>query len=301
MSCQHALDAGADTAVSDEIVYGGFWERFAALFIDNILVSAVLFPVFFVIGLVAGIAGAGESGGFIAIIYLLAFLLPALYYIVMESGERGATYGKRFLKLRVVDSAGNRISKARATGRWFAHALSYITLYIGYFMQPFTARKQALHDMVSGTVVVKTEKTSNTVAIVIAVIAMFFVGIAILGILAAVAIPAYQDYTVKARTASAEIIGRQATLAVETYYSRTGRIPASIAETGMTIPTSPAISAIDVNPNTGEVTLTFSANMPGAIADKSLLFTPMQTADGHISWKCSSTDIRPAVLPQACR
>ncbi len=299
MSCRQALDASA-AAVADEVLYGGFWERFAALFIDSLLVSACLFPVFFIVGLVAGFAGAGESGGFIAITYLLALLLPALYYIIMESGERGATFGKRLLKLRVVDTDGNRISKARATGRWLAHILSYITLYIGFLMQPFTAKKQALHDMASGTLVVKTDRSSNTVAIVIAVIAMFFFMIAIVGILAAIAIPAYQDYTVKAKITRAEQAGRAATLAVTEYYNRTGRVPASIAETGMPIQSPAYVSALDVNPNTGEVTLTFGSGL-GSASDKSLLFTPMRAADGSLSWKCSSDSIRPAMLPADCR
>jgi len=306
MSCQATLGASPETAAlaSDEILYAGFWERFAALFIDNILLSAVTIPVFFIIGIIAGLTGASSPSNLDALLiaaYLLPLLVSAAYFISMESGVQGATFGKRLLKLRVVDTDGNRIGKGRALGRWLAHALSYITLYIGYFMQPFTAKKQALHDMVSGTTVVKTEKTSNTVAIVIAVIAMFFVFIFVAGILAAVAIPAYQDYTIKARTNVAMVIGQQATMAVEEYYTRTGRVPSSLAETQVQIQVPSFLSGVVVNPDTGEVRLTFNSDMPGGIANKSMVFTPMQTPDGRITWKCSGEDIRPNLLPQSCR
>jgi Tfp pilus assembly protein PilE len=226
---------------------------------------------------------------------------PAAYFILMESGERGATFGKRVLKLRVVDTGGNRIGKGRAAGRWVAHALSYITLYIGYFIQPFTGKKQALHDMVSGTVVVKTEKTSNTIAIVVAVVVGFFFAVAVLGILAAVAIPAYQDYIVKAKTSAAYSSGQQATTAVTLFYQSTGRVPATLSEAGLKAPLPPFLSTLEVNPNTGEVQLTFNASAPGSIANKSMVFTPSQAQDGSISWKCSSEEIRPNLLPQSCR
>jgi uncharacterized RDD family membrane protein YckC len=55
----------------------------------------------------------------------------------------------------VTDLAGNRISFGRATVRYFAQYLSVLTLGVGYFIQPFTEKRQALHDMVAGTVVVR--------------------------------------------------------------------------------------------------------------------------------------------------
>jgi uncharacterized RDD family membrane protein YckC len=61
-----------------------------------------------------------------------------------------------------------RISFLRATGRWAARYLSFLLLLVGYLMQPFTARKQALHDLIAGTVVVATGPTRRwLVALVI--------------------------------------------------------------------------------------------------------------------------------------
>jgi uncharacterized RDD family membrane protein YckC len=50
---------------------------------------------------------------------------------------------------------GARISFGRATGRWAARYISVMTFGIGYIMAGFTARKQALHDLIAGTLVIR--------------------------------------------------------------------------------------------------------------------------------------------------
>jgi uncharacterized RDD family membrane protein YckC len=59
------------------------------------------------------------------------------------------------LGLKVTDLEGRRISFARATGRHFAKILSGLMFFIGFIMAGFTQRKQALHDMIAGTLVVR--------------------------------------------------------------------------------------------------------------------------------------------------
>jgi uncharacterized RDD family membrane protein YckC len=71
----------------------------------------------------------------------------------MESSKNQGTLGKMALGLRVTDMDGRRISFGRATGRYFAKWLSTITLLIGYIMAAFTPKKQAMHDMIAGTLV----------------------------------------------------------------------------------------------------------------------------------------------------
>jgi uncharacterized RDD family membrane protein YckC len=73
----------------------------------------------------------------------------------MESSASGNTFGKRAVGIRVVDLQGQRISFGNATGRYFGKILSALIVLIGYFMAGFTARKQALHDMMAGTLVIK--------------------------------------------------------------------------------------------------------------------------------------------------
>lgn len=88
---------------------------------------------------------------------LFSMILHWLYYAAMESSVRQATLGKSILSLRVTSSEGRRLSFGHATGRFFAKLVSgLIPFAIGYIMAAFTARKQALHDLIAGTVVVKS-------------------------------------------------------------------------------------------------------------------------------------------------
>ena len=166
--CQACGSQLATTAVATAPVpapavrYGGFWIRFVAALIDAILVEVVIIPVGFVMGLVLGLAGhsvdmplAGVR--LVGLIVGVAFGLVAswIYEAGLESSSRQATVGKMILQLRVTDDHGQRISFARASGRHFGKYVSGFTLMIGYIMAGFTARKQALHDMMAGTVVVR--------------------------------------------------------------------------------------------------------------------------------------------------
>jgi uncharacterized RDD family membrane protein YckC len=68
-----------------------------------------------------------------------------------------ATLGKRALELAVTDTTGNRISFLRALGRNLGKILSEIILLLGFVMAGFTTRKQALHDLISGCVVIRRQ------------------------------------------------------------------------------------------------------------------------------------------------
>ncbi len=104
----------------------------------------------------------------IALLYSLlklSVLIP--YFTLLESSRLQATFGKLLLGIKVVDLSGKRISFARATGRFFAKILSGQILLIGYLLAAFTERKQTLHDLLAGTLVVTNEdvvsaKTSPT-------------------------------------------------------------------------------------------------------------------------------------------
>ncbi len=140
--------------------YGGFWIRFLAVVIDSFLISAVIYPVSFIIALL--IAGAGyavrmPSMGVQLVTAISAFTLGVLgnwlYEALLLSSERQATVGKMILRLRVTDLEGQRIEFGRATARHFAKYLSGMVLLIGYIMAAFTDRHRALHDMIAGTLV----------------------------------------------------------------------------------------------------------------------------------------------------
>ena len=119
--------------------YAGFWKRVAAILIDSCVVS-----------LATGLVAAATFGaGWFAVFFLHWF-----YEAAMLSSEMQATLGKMALGIVVTDTAGQRLSFARATGRHFAKWLSALILGIGFLMAAFTAKKQALHDLIAETLVV---------------------------------------------------------------------------------------------------------------------------------------------------
>jgi uncharacterized RDD family membrane protein YckC len=93
-------------------------------------------------------------GAFIRLAFIRT-VLNWLYYALLESSTWQATLGKKALGLEVTDVEGRRISFGRATGRFFAKIISALILFIGFIMAGFTERKQALHDMIAGTLVIR--------------------------------------------------------------------------------------------------------------------------------------------------
>ena len=135
--------------------YAGFWRRLVAYLIDYLIIGAGAFAVGFLIGIVAGVAGADVNGGWLVAIYVITIAGYYLYYAFMESSANQATVGKIALGLKVTDEEGNRISFGRALGRTVAKILSALILFMGFVMAGFTDRKQALHDKIAHTLVVR--------------------------------------------------------------------------------------------------------------------------------------------------
>ncbi|MDP2333752.1 MAG: RDD family protein [Reyranella sp.] len=138
---------------SAQVAYGGFWIRLVAYIIDAILLSIA-------VGVVGAVAGINffdaDFETYNASANFLSLLAGWLYFALLESSERGATVGKMAMGLRVVTDQGQRLSFLNATGRYFAKIISAIILCIGFIMIAFTDRKRGLHDMIAGTLVIKT-------------------------------------------------------------------------------------------------------------------------------------------------
>jgi len=148
------------------VQYAGFWLRFLAYLIDSLVLSVP--AVFLVFLMFVGMAGSLSqierrnevvpvlgSILFFILFYVLLFAGLWLYYAIMESSSWQATLGKKALNLQVTDLDGRRISFGRASGRFFGKLISGMILNIGYIMAGFTEKKQALHDMIAGCLVLR--------------------------------------------------------------------------------------------------------------------------------------------------
>ncbi len=138
-NCGAAVAAGAAAGMQ----YAGFWMRFAAAFIDGIILIVVQVVLSLVID---------DSAG----LFVLNILVGLVYTVGFWVAADGATPGKMAMGVKVVEANGDPLDPGRAVGRYLAYFLSAITLGIGYLMIAFTAEKRGLHDYVAGTVVIKT-------------------------------------------------------------------------------------------------------------------------------------------------
>lgn len=208
-----SVQVDSDVVHGGRVVYAGFWKRYAALFIDSIVVGIAYYAVVIVVMLAgfgtAGLSGSGpESMGaglalVLVVVYLSYPLISGLYYVSLESSSLQATLGKLALGIKVTDANGQRLTRGNALGRWASHLLCYFTVYIGYIMAAFTERKRGLHDMVAGTLVVdkwaytahpdRQREGLGTVAIVIIALSVLAM-IGYFAFVAAIAGGAYQDY-----------------------------------------------------------------------------------------------------------
>lgn len=203
--------------------YGGFWVRFAAHMVDGFIISIGVFVIAFVLGLAAAMLGGGGGDAVSIGITVIMVLLGQLYHAYFVSSEKMATPGKRLCGLYVTDVEGRRLGFGHALGRNLAALASYLTLYIGFIMAAFTERKQALHDKIAGTLVHR--QPGSSAAIVIVIVLVLFFGVAVIGILAAIAIPAYQDYTVRAKMAGVITAMETARTPIAEYAANKGQWP----------------------------------------------------------------------------
>lgn len=152
--CGGQLQA-ADGPPAERSAYGGFWRRVLAVVIDTVVLMIPLSIARMMISPES--LQNPEFTDADAAWMLVNTVVGWLYWAGMHSSQLRATLGKLALGLRVVDYHGERISFLRATGRHFAEFLSAILLGIGYLMVVFTRRRQGLHDMMAGTLVVRQE------------------------------------------------------------------------------------------------------------------------------------------------
>ena len=165
------------TSSHNEVRYAGFWLRFVAYIIDDFLLGFVGFIISipFIGGIVFSAVGIGENPesaenilmglagifGSVFGLILAVTILGWLYFALMESSKTQGTLGKMALGLKVTDLEGERISFARATGRYFGKIISGMILYIGYILAGLTERKQALHDIMAACLVIRKDKNGS--------------------------------------------------------------------------------------------------------------------------------------------
>lgn len=168
----------APVAAGGGVKYAGFWLRLVAYLIDGAIMTVAFIAV---VGITVAVVGIGffrslaaginanppAAGapfpvfpavlvGLILLVVAVFIVLSWLYYAWMESSEHQGTLGKMALGLTVTDMQARPVSFARASGRFFSKFITQmIPLAIGYILAGFTEKKQALHDIIAGCLVLR--------------------------------------------------------------------------------------------------------------------------------------------------
>jgi uncharacterized RDD family membrane protein YckC len=151
-----AMPPPPQAAAQDYATYAGFWVRFVAVFVDNIIISFITFPINFLLGIGSAFSSTNKmsmSASAMLFSMMVAIAIPWLYFALQEGGSKHATIGKRIFGLYVATSLGDEVTFVRASIRYWVSLVSGIMLAIGYIMGAFTPKKQTLHDLVADTVV----------------------------------------------------------------------------------------------------------------------------------------------------
>lgn len=175
------LNPESNATAEENYYLAGFWWRLPAYIIDTVIISfcnaLALHPLLGSLGvtfpkyspfeimerqkenpLLSPFELLGVTATDFFIIQLFSVAVFWLYFAVWESSRSQATPGKMIFGLVVTDTEGDPISFWRATGRTLGKYLSALIFLIGFIMAAFTEKKQALHDLIAGCLVLKKER-----------------------------------------------------------------------------------------------------------------------------------------------
>jgi len=261
----------------------------------------------------------GEGSLFIALFWL--------YNAGMECSPLQGTVGKLACGIKLTGLDGQRIGFWHASMRFFAQALSIMPAGAGYLIAGSTKRRQALHDLVARTLVTRRTFTPEEIAGVRFAtgtddgkeksrLMAQLLGLAIIGILGAIAIPAYQGSNLRMQVEVGLLDAAAPYKSAVAEAMSSGREPASIDDPSLAISTTDLgkyVQSIAVTK--GVVVITYGRQAHQKLQRRHLLLYPVREASGVISWVCGNaatvanlvsdarvaTDIPREYLPPYCR
>jgi len=133
-----------------DIAYAGFWRRLLAYLIDGTLLAGVELALYSTVHVLAP-----DNLDAVANIVPVAVAIGWAYFAILESSPARGTLGKVALGLYVADLHGDPITFGRAVFRNALKSVSWLVCGIGWVLAAVTPRKQALHDLLAGTLVLR--------------------------------------------------------------------------------------------------------------------------------------------------
>lgn len=268
--------------------WSGFWRRFAAYWIDGVLLCLPLAAV-----LLGGMSAIDPKRPYAVLaVYVLMLGLVVAWHGLFISGAKLGTPGRRFLGIGVVDARnGAPLGRARAVARSALSVVSYLLILPNLAML-FTRRRQTVADLIAQTAVVQYKATGTASRLILAVCALLGIGT-----LSAIAIPQYHDYVLRARVreARADLDGYAQTF--EDFWRSYRMVP-------------PALDILVYKPKSRSARYSLGPQgqlraiipgVPGATKSQLGLDPWYDQAADKLNWPCGASEIPERYLPVDCR
>lgn len=141
--------------------YAGFWRRFLASAVDNLILFLIGIGISFSLGSNPYATSAAKNN--LELFDLaLSTVVFILYSLLFWVNYDGSTPGKKLLAIKIVHSEGKPLNYGISFIRYLGYFVSLIPLGLGYIWVAFDSKKQGWHDKIAGTYVIKTDKTPRT-------------------------------------------------------------------------------------------------------------------------------------------
>jgi uncharacterized RDD family membrane protein YckC len=133
-------------------IYASTFRRYAGYLIDRVLSLSMSFTLLILLVYIDITYGTGDN---LALTFLAVWPCSWLYEALQISSKHQATVGMRVMGIYRTDLYGERLSFGQASKWWFYRLVSYVAYGIGFAIQPFTPRRQTLHDLLARTIVLQ--------------------------------------------------------------------------------------------------------------------------------------------------
>lgn len=136
--------------------YAGFWRRVGASVIDLVLLTLIQMGIFMSFGLSPNVFDTAQTNAAsYGVAQLVFFIVNIAFDVIFWVNFDGATPGKKALGIRIVQENGKPLTYSVALVRWFCYFISLIPFGLGFFWAAFDKKKQAWHDKLVSTIVVR--------------------------------------------------------------------------------------------------------------------------------------------------
>lgn len=284
-------------------VYSGFWRRVAAIAVDAVLLAALMLAISEAVGW-PGLLLRDEFAP-----RLGAFAVSLVYFVGFESSGWQGTPGKRAVRIKVTDLSGHRIGIPRALWRHVAELLSVVLYFTGFLLAAFTRRRQCLHDLMAGTLVVRAGRSPQEIAFSPPArpwprwrVALLVGGFVAAGVGAQFhyqpqvqqlfELPGIGDRRYHSRTevVAALYYAGDATDSVEAWFNEHHEFRGiDIDDIEIEEEATRTIRKLSIVE--GTVRITFGGESDLALHDRTVTLTPAVDAEGAIAWVCGYADV----------